>query len=608
MANSRWFSVLAAMALALVTLMGWATAKDEIVVAHIGQITSIDPAYPNWSSNSNTVYGLVYEPLIKYARDSLTEFVPVLATEVPSRENGLIMDGPDGSVLITFPIRTDVKFHEGGTLTPEDVKYSFLRKLTLEPPGGEAAPVLLALTGYESLDDWAKALEPGIEGFAEASDETVKAMFEVLDQAITIDGDKVTFRLKVPTGLFLQFIAQVQPAGQITDREWVIEQGGWPGTWETWKDYYNPKEEETALYDKANGTGPFRIVRWDITSQEMTLERFDDYWQGPARIKTVRLKYVEEWSTRKLMLLNGDTDFAYVPPQFIPQVEGLPGITVSEPEPSGVIRVIFFQWPINGTRFTGSGQLDGNGIPPDFFADINVRKGFLYAFNWDRFIEEVLGGNAFQIKGPVSTLCPVSKLDIPVYHYDREKAIEYLKAAFGGQVWEKGFYFVAVHNAGNFLAKSALELLREELRSINPKFNFDIHAATWNEFIPLRTSSQIPLFYSGWGFGYPDGYDVINAYLASDGYFNPYIPGLAELCKTHVDPILDQALRTFDANERAKLYAEVLKFAYEYATHFYVVEEAVRMVYRNEVKGWYFHPALDGINMPGIDFYSLYKE
>ena len=585
-----------------------ATAKDEIVVAHIGQITSIDPAYPNWSSNSNTVYTLVYESLIRYKPDSLTEFEPVLATQVPSRENGLITDAPDGSVLITFPIRVGVKFHEGGILTPEDVKYSFLRKLTLEPRGGEAAPVLFALVGYDNLDDWAKALEPGINGFVEASDETVKAMFDALDQAIVVDENKVTFKLKGPSGLFLQSIAWVQPAGLITDREWVIAQGGWPGTWETWKAYYNPKEEETALYDKANGTGPFRLVRWDITTQEMVLERFEEYWRGPARIKTVRLKYVEEFSTRKLMLLNGDADFAYVPPQFVSQLEGLPGIKVSEPYPSGVIRVFFFQWPINGTRFTGSGKLDGNGIPPDFFADINVRKGFLYSFNYDKFINEVLEGKAFRLKGPASNLCPVSKLDIPMYHYDREKAIEHFKTAFGGEVWEKGFYFVAVHNVGNMLAKYALELWREELRSINPKFRFDIQAATWNEFIPLRTSGQIPLFYSGWGFGYADGYDVINAYLASDGYFNPFIPGLAELCKVHVDPLLKKALRTIDEEERAKLYAEAFKFAYEYATHLFACEEAVRMVYREEVKGWYFHPAIEGINMPGIDFYALYKE
>ena len=462
----------------LVCIVGSATAKDEIVVAHIGQITSIDPGYPNWSSNSSTIYAAVYETLLNYSKDSLTEYVPMLATVVPARDNGLIVDGPGGTTLITFPIRAGVKFHKGGTLTAEDVKYSFLRKLTMEPTGGEAATVLQALTTHESLDAWARELEPGIESFADASDTTVAAMFEVLDQGISVSGMSVTFKLLAPTGLFLQFISHYLPAGIITDKEWVIEQGGWPGTAETWKAFYNPNEEDTVLYDQENGTGPFMIDRWDITNQEMKLVAFDEYWQGPAQIKTVRLQYVEEWSTRKLMLQNGDADFAYVPPNFMPQVMAMPGVTVADPTPSGVIRVIFFQWPIEGTRLIGSGQLDGNGIPADFFADINVRKAFLHLLDWDRYIEEILSGNAFQIKGPVSMLCPPNKLDVPVYSYDREKAIEYLKAAFDGEVWEKGFTFTAVHNAGNFLAKSAMEMIREELRSINPKFDFKILAMT----------------------------------------------------------------------------------------------------------------------------------
>ncbi len=46
--------------------------------------------------------------------------------------------------------------------------------------------------------------------------------------------------------------------------------------------------------------------------------------------------------------------------------------------------------------YIGSGKLDGNGIPPDFFADVNIRKGFSYAFDWDTFITDVYKGEAVQ--------------------------------------------------------------------------------------------------------------------------------------------------------------------------------------------------------------------
>ena len=587
---------------------GLATPKDEIVVAHIGQITSIDPSYANFSSNSNTVYSAVYETLLNFSKESLTTYVPILATVVPSRDNGLIIDTPTGETLITFPLREGVAFHEGGTMTPEDVKYSYLRKLTLEGPGGEAAPILQALSGFESLDAWAADIE-GVETFADASQATVDAMFAVLDEAISVSENSVTFKLRQPTGLFLQFISHHQPAGIIIDKEWTVAQGAWPGTAATWQAFYNPKEEDTVLYGSANGTGPYKISRWDITNQEMTLVAFDGYWQGPATIKTIRLEYVEEWSTRLLMLQNGDADFAYVPPNFMPQVMALPDVTVADPTPSGVIRVVFFQWPISGTRFTGSGQLDGNGIPADFFADVNVRKAFLSLLDWDSYINDILSGNGLQIKGACSLLCAPNELDIPVYSYDPAGAEALLRGAFDGQVWENGFTFTAVHNAGNFLAKSALEMIREELRNMNPKFDFEIKASTWNEFIPQRTASEIPMFYSGWGFDDPAGYGTVNAYMASDGYFNPYIPGLIELAQEPggIDELLDAALRTFDDAERNRLLAEVMTISYENATHLWLVEEAVQMVYRSEVKGWYFSPVQPGINMPGIPWYSLYK-
>ena len=46
------------------------------------------------------------------------------------------------------------------------------------------------------------------------------------------------------------------------------------------------------------------------------------------------------------------------------------------------LRLLFSAQKINptGNPNIGSGKLDGNGIPPDFFADINVRKAFLHAF------------------------------------------------------------------------------------------------------------------------------------------------------------------------------------------------------------------------------------
>ena len=66
----------------------------------------------------------------------------------------------------------------------------------------------------------------------------------------------------------------------------------------------------------------------------------------------------------------------------------------------GVARTdAFFNFKINvtgGNNFIGSGKLDGNGIPANFFSDIHVRKAFAYCFDWDTYIKDVEQGYGTQ--------------------------------------------------------------------------------------------------------------------------------------------------------------------------------------------------------------------
>src|SRR4030065_478948 len=46
--------------------------------------------------------------------------------------------------------------------------------------------------------------------------------------------------------------------------------------------------------------------------------------------------------------------------------------------------------------YLGSNQLDGNGVPADFFTDVHIRKAFSYCFDWDTLIADVYNGEAVQ--------------------------------------------------------------------------------------------------------------------------------------------------------------------------------------------------------------------
>src|SRR4030042_3259864 len=53
------------------------------------------------------------------------------------------------------------------------------------------------------------------------------------------------------------------------------------------------------------------------------------------------------------------------------------------------------------SEYIGSGELDGDGIPYNFFNDSNVRKGCCYAFNYPTYITSALSGQGAQRGSPV---------------------------------------------------------------------------------------------------------------------------------------------------------------------------------------------------------------
>ena len=109
-----------------------------------GDIDTLDSNLA-YDTASGAVILNVSEPLIFYNGPDPTTYVPVLAEEVPSAENGLISE--DG-LTYTFNIREGVTFHDGGTLEPSDVAYTFQRGLLQSDPNG---PQWLALGTHPRL-------------------------------------------------------------------------------------------------------------------------------------------------------------------------------------------------------------------------------------------------------------------------------------------------------------------------------------------------------------------------------------------------------------------------------------------------------------------------
>ena len=114
------------------------SAGGSVVIAYQNDIATLDPAigydWQNWSIIKSLFSRLLdYEP-------GTTNLVPDLATEMPEISE-------DGKTF-TFNLRDDVVFHNGRTLTADDVKYSIERAVNPKTQG-PGAGFFASIVGFD---------------------------------------------------------------------------------------------------------------------------------------------------------------------------------------------------------------------------------------------------------------------------------------------------------------------------------------------------------------------------------------------------------------------------------------------------------------------------
>jgi len=544
---------------------------DTFIYATIGGIDSLDPAY-SYDTASGEAQQCIYETLIFFDGESTTEFVPMLATEWTV--------SPDGKTY-RFKIREGVKFHNGNDLTPEDVEYSFERGMVQD---------------YGAGPQW-MFFEPLLGGMSSRDVEPRRPLSEITN-AVEVDGQWVQFNLVAPYEPFLQILCG--PWGSILDKEWCIANGDWDGTEASYEALNNPASGGSPLQSITNGTGPFVLENWD-PGVEISMVRNDNYWQAPANFERLIIKVVDEWATRKLMLEAGDADSVYVPRAYISELEGVEGLTLYKDLPQINLDAFFFQFDISPeSTFVGSGQLDGAGIPLDFFTDLDVRMGFTLAFDWDTYIKDALLGEGIQANSPVIEGLSYYNPDNPKHSMDLTQAEEHLKAAWGGEVWEKGFTLTLCYNAGNLPRRTACQILQENLLSINPKFVVNVQAMQWPTLLRGMYTGLLPMFQIGWLPDFTDAHNFVVPFMHSQGTFS----GWQHYNNPTVDALIAQGIGSTDPAERQSVYDQLAQIYYDDVPGILLAQPLGRRYFRDWVQGFYFNPALPS-NLGNI--YALSK-
>jgi peptide/nickel transport system substrate-binding protein len=599
---------------------------DTYVIATIGEPESLDPAWTYETSGAG-IESQIYEGMVYFNREKADEFVPALAESWEVSDDGLVY---------TFNIREGVTFHEGGTLEPHDIAYSLQRALLQDRSDGPMWLFQEPILGTSSVEQL--ALETA--GMAEVEEATLDdvppevttAICELVQTAVSADDEAgtVTIMVQQPTPWFLQLASQVWAGAE--DQEWMVEQGDWDGSCETWTEFHDPAAEESVLFDKANGTGPYKLAQWK-KGQEITLEGNEDYWRtepmwdggpsGPPALKHIVIQTIDEWGTRFAKLSAGEADTVVVPRAEISQVDPMVHIVYYGGDDSAESEVLnedgwlvlykgyptvsmtaaMFNFDINpDSEFIGSGSLDGEGIPPDFFSDIHVRKGFNYCFDWDTFIAEALQGEGFQARGPIIKGLQGYSDDSDIYSFDIDKCEEELSQAWDGQLPETGFTMNLAYNQGNDTRKMAAEILAEGLARVNENYVINVVSLEWPSFLDARSARSLPISVSGWLEDYHDASNWVHPFMHSKGAYARAQSFPPDMQQTY-DELIDQGVLETDEAKRDEIYAQLQQLAYDDAIDIFLHQATGRAYMNEQVKGWYVNPLA-----PSTWYYPLYKE
>ncbi|MDY6877122.1 MAG: ABC transporter substrate-binding protein [Chloroflexota bacterium] len=596
-----------------------------VVVQGAGEPETMDPHW-TYETAGGAVQGNIYEGLIWFNRERTDEFVPMLATDWGVNEAGDVW---------TFNIREGVTFHEGGTLEPHDVAYSVHRALLQDRIDGPHWMTLEAFFGLYAIEDLAMSISGG-ESFDEVSDADLVTTCEMVKEALVADDEAgtVTFNLNTATPWFLAMLTNTF-LGATLDMEWMVENGGWDGSCDTWVDYYNPVAQDTILFDQANGTGPYMLDHW-TPGEDIVLVANENYWRtepiweggpsGPPSIKRVLIQNINEWGTRRAMFEAGDADTIYVPSQYRPQLEPYyktvcyPDESCEEGSPEGYILAYRdmpipamtpaqFNWQIDvegGNPYVGSGELDGNGIPPDFFSDIHVRNAFNYCFDFDAMIEAALNGEGVQAQGPIiAGMMGYREGEAPLFSYDPAKCEEEFKLAFDGQLWESGFYMQLAYNTGNDTRRLTSEILKAGIEAVNPNFNVSIVGMPWPVLLNSRRARKLPIYVGGWLEDFHDPHNWVHPFLHTQGGYGRVI-NMPEDMAAEFDAMIEEAASYTTVEERRPLYEAIQLKAQEEAVVIWMYQPLGRYHFQESIKGFYFNPAYQQKTYSYI--YALSKE
>jgi peptide/nickel transport system substrate-binding protein len=189
---------------------------------------------------------------------------PMIARELPSQENGTWVVNPDGSMVTTYRLRENARWHDGAPITAEDFAFAYRVYTDDAMPVGVRAP--------ESLMSSVEARDPHT--------------LVINWKETYVGANALGYRMlhPLPSHLLAEKYA-TNRAGFATGEEW-----------------------NHAFV----GSGPFKVERWEPGSR-IIARAHRDFFLGSPKVDTLEIRFISDLNTILANLLAGEVDMINSP-------------------------------------------------------------------------------------------------------------------------------------------------------------------------------------------------------------------------------------------------------------------------------------------------------
>ena len=377
-----------------------------------------------------------------------------------------------------FKIKEGVKFHDGSDLTTADVKFTLERAKTMSSTISSASHI---------------------------------------DEIIVDSDHEFTLKLTAPYPAILYVLGNMNFS--IVPEHIINEQGA------------------EAFAANPIGSGPFKFVEWEPLDH-WTIERNDEYVDGPAFASKITVKVVPEAGNRCINLETGEADIALRLSEIdVPNVENNPDL-------------------IAHAEVGASIEFMGMNCENEYFDDVRVRQAVNYAINKQEIVDTILEGRGEPANTYVGKTIPSYNPDQEDYPFDIAKAKE-LMAEAG---YEDGFDVKITVN-GDVRTRTAT-LIQAQLAEIG--IDVEIETLEWGTYLDQLKTGELDMYILGWS----------NSTIDPDRSFSTLFP--SDQCgydgnnytffkNTEVDKLIAEAAVNTDHEARMKQYQKLQSVLMEQA-------------------------------------------